>query len=174
MRAMALGALMLMGACAEQPERGCEVSVTRPVAFTAPDAEDVVTTRSFGASCEQTIGVYTVATGDGHPVWAHAIPLARAFGDGFAEPEREAMRAFLERWAQPEVANTSGAPAWAQLVPGQTTLDRLTYEDIRARALPMLCHYSGTARQICVFWEPGAASAGHFFDRDATERNEVQ
>ena len=39
----------------------------------------------------------------------------------------------------------------------------------RARDLPMLCHFSGTARQTCVFWEPVAGGAGHLFDQDVEE-----
>lgn len=77
------------------------------------------------------------------------------------------MREFLERWASPTtLASTSTAPEFSDLVPGQTTLDQLTYEDIRARDLPMLCHLSGTARETCVFWEPAAGGAGHLLDRD--------
>lgn len=171
MRALAIAAAAFMIACTQQPQARCEISVSREAAFTAPDARDVITARTFGASCAQAIGVYAVTTADGHPVWAHAVPLARAFGEDFAEPEPDAMRAFLERWAEPEIATTADAPDWAQLQPGQTTLDRLTYNDIRARTLPMLCHYSGTGRQLCVFWEPGAASAGHLLDREISEED---
>jgi len=175
MRALAAVLLLaLIAACAPRGEATCDVTVTREAAFTAPGAADVVTTRSFGQTCDQAIGLYTITTADGHPVWAHAAPLARAFGDGFTEPEPEAMRAFLERWAEPEIATTAEAPDWTQLTPGQTTLDRLTYDDIRARNLPMLCHYSGTGRQLCVFWEPGAGGAGHFFDREIALEDETQ
>ena len=79
------------------------------------------------------------------------------------------MEDFLQRWAQPALSTTQTAPEFSTLQPGQTTLDRLTYEDIRARNLPMLCHFSGTAREVCVFWEPAAGGAGHFYDRDAEE-----
>ncbi len=173
-RGLCLMALAALAACAQPAPAHCDVSVTREAAFTAPGAQDVISARTFGESCEQAIGVYAVATADGHPVWAHATPLARAFGDGFSEPEPEAMRAFLERWAEPMIATTADTPAWTQLEPGQTTLDRFTYEDIRARTLPMLCHYSGTGRQMCVFWEPGAASAGHLFDRNISQEDGTQ
>ena len=42
-----------------------------------------------------------------------------------------------------------------------------TYEDIRARDLPMLCHATATGAEACVFYEPAAGAAGHFFDREA-------
>jgi hypothetical protein len=169
---IALGALA--SACAPPAPARCDVTFTREVAFTAEGARDVISTRSLGAACDQAIGVYTITTADGHPVWAYAVPLARAFGDHFAEPEPEAMRVFLERWAEPDLASTGQAPSWTQLTPGQSTLDRLTYNDIRARNLPMLCHYAGTGRQLCVFWEPGAGGAGHYFDREIAVEDETQ
>ena len=173
-RLLALALLALAGACAAPKPATCEVTVTREAAFTAEGAADVITARSIGAACEQTIGLYTIHTADGHPVWAHAVPLERAFGVGFTEPEPAAMEAFLQRWAEPHVTTTSAAPNWTQLAPGQTTLDRLTYDDIRARNLPMLCHYSGTGRELCVFWEPGAGGAGHYLDREISQEDETQ
>jgi hypothetical protein len=175
MRALVL--LIALAACLPACTREsptCDITVTREIAFTTETAADVVTTRSLGAACEQAIGVYTITTADGHPVWAYAIPLARGFGDDFIEPEAEAMRAFLERWGEAEISTTAQAPAWTELTPGQTTLDRLTYDDIRARTLPMLCHFSGTGRQLCVFWEPGAGGAGHFLDREIGEEDETE
>jgi hypothetical protein len=154
--------------CTPPQEATCAVTATREITFTQADAADTVTTRSFGESCAHAIGLFTIAASDGAPVWAWAAPLARQFGDDFAA-DSESMRAFLERWGDPEIATTGAAPEWAQLAPGQTTLDQLTYSDIRARNLPMLCHYSGTARQVCVFWEPAAASAGLFLERDVEE-----
>lgn len=171
---LAFAALALAAACTPEAPATCEVTVTHEAAFTAPGAADVITTRSLGAACDQAIGVYTINTADGHPVWAHAVPLERAFGPGFTEPEPEAMRVFLERWAEPEISTTVEAPEWSTLAPGQTTLDRLTYDDIRARNLPMLCHYSGTGRQLCVFWEPAAGGAGHFLDREIAQEDGTQ
>lgn len=162
---MILSALAL-AACAPSQEAGCTVSAEREVAFTRAEASDIVTTRSFGETCMNAIGLYTIVAADGTPVWAWAAPLARQFGDDFVEPGHEAMQAFLQRWSEPVILTTSEAPEWALLAPGQTSLDRLTYDDIRARHLPMLCHFSGTARQVCVFWEPGAASAGLLLERD--------
>lgn len=161
----ALAALSL-GSCAPRAAT-CEAAATREVVFTQPGAADTISTRSIGESCANAFGVLTISTAEGTPVWAWAAPLARQFGDDYVDAEAASMRAFLERWSQVDVATTSEAPEWNLLAPGQTTLDRLTYDDIRARNLPMLCHYSGTARQVCVFWEPGAASAGLLLERDA-------
>lgn len=168
MRVLLLGALALIAsACTRTPAGRCDFTHTREIAFSG--GADRVTVRSFGASCDQAIGVYEIVDGEGRPIWAWASPLQRAFGDVFAAGEPEHMQAFLEEWSQPAIARTSAAPEWPALVPGQTTLDELTYADIRARDLPMLCHFSGTARQTCVFWEPAAGGAGHLFDRDVEE-----
>lgn len=145
------------------------MSLTRDLSFTAPEARDTVTVRVFGASCDKAIGLYAIHDAEGYPIWSWTAPLPRAFGDVFADGDAEHMRSFLERWAQPSLTTTQRATEWPLLAPGQTTLDQLTYEDVRARNLPMLCHYSGTARETCVFWEPAAGGAGHLLDRDVEE-----
>jgi hypothetical protein len=169
MRALAalLCALAAM-ACTPQAQR-CDLSFAREVAFTSAEARDAVTVRALGPSCDKAIGVFAVRDGEDRPVWAWAAPLQHSFGDVFAADEPEAMQTFLERWAEPVIATTGEAPAWDALAPGATTLDQLTYEDIRARNLPMLCHFSGTARQVCAFWEPVAGGAGLFYERDVQE-----
>lgn len=162
-----LAALALALAAACTPQQRCDISVTRDVTFTAPDAHDVITARVIGPACDKTIGLYTINAADGYPIWSWTAPMSHRFGDAFDASNPNHMRAFLERWAQPTtLSTTSTIPAFARLAAGQTTLDRLTYEDIRARNLPMLCHLSGTARETCVFWEPAAGGAGHLLDRN--------
>ncbi|MCX7357320.1 MAG: hypothetical protein NT015_04120 [Alphaproteobacteria bacterium] len=168
MRLLLLGALLIATSCTSQAAR-CDFSHTREVSFTGGSASDRITVRTFGVSCDKAIGVYEIIDGEGHPIWAWATPLPRAFGDAFKAEEPEHVETFLEEWSQPVIISTQEAPEWALLAPGQTTLDELTYTDIRARDLPMLCHFSGTARQTCVFWEPVAGGAGHLFDRDVEE-----
>lgn len=167
-RFLFIGAIAFASACTPQQAR-CDFSETRQIAFTSGEARDRVTVRSFGVSCDKAIGVYEIIDAEGHPIWAWATPLQRAFGDVFKADEPEHMQTFLEEWSQPILLTTLDAPEWSALVPGQTTFDEFTYADIRARNLPMLCHYSGTARQTCVFWEPVAGGAGHLFDRDVEE-----
>lgn len=175
MRFLALAAIAALAACTQKPRTAagrCDLTVTREVTFTAPQAEDVITVRSFGAGCDEAVALYAIHDAGGRPIWAWASPLPRAFGEVFEADDDEHMQDFLERWAQPAISTTQTAPAWPELAPGQTTLDQLTYEDIRTRNLPMLCHFSGTAREICVFWEPAAGGAGHFLDRDVEESAE--
>lgn len=169
MRTLLVAALALIASsCTQQQAGRCDFTHTRQITFSELGT-DRVTVRSFGASCDKAIGIYEIIDGEGVPVWAWAAPLQRAFGEVFTAGDPEHMQTFLEEWSQPVIARTSGAPEWPALVPGQTTLNELTYADIRARDLPMLCHFSGTARQTCVFWEPVGGGAGHLFDRDVEE-----
>jgi hypothetical protein len=158
----------LLAACAPSADR-CSLSLTRNVSFSAPNAADTITTRSLGPSCDKAIGQYEIRSEDGAPIWSWSAPLPQTFGDVFPADKPAQMHEFLERWAQPTLSLTQEAPAWPLLAPGQTTLDQLTYEDIRARNLPMLCHASGSRRQVCIFWEPIAGGAGHFYDRNYEE-----
>lgn len=159
-------------ACAQPQADRCDITVTRELAFSSPDARDTVTARAIGATCDKATGLYIIQDAEQRPIWAWAAPLPRAFGDVFAADEPEHVREFLQSWAQPALLTTQQAPAWRDLARDQTTMDEFTYEDIRARDLPMLCHFSGTARQLCVFWEPAAGAAGHFFDRNVEESEE--
>jgi hypothetical protein len=171
MRPYIVALLALTAACTQRAER-CDFTETRQIAFTSATVEDRVVVRSFGASCDKAIGVYEILDAEGRPIWAWASPLQRQFGDVFTADESEHMQTFLEQWSQPELARTSAAPQWPDLAPGQTSLDELTYADIRARDLPMLCHFSATARQACVFWEPAAGGAGLLYERDVEESGE--
>jgi hypothetical protein len=170
--AFAAMAALALGACAPRTAARCNLEASHELAFTAADARDTVLAQAIGPSCDKAIGLYVIRAADGYPIWSWSAPLAHHFGDVFAAEDHEHVQAFLDSWVEPQVSTTQSAPAWDALVHGQTSLDRLTYEDIRARNLPMLCHFSGTARQTCVFWEPAAGGAGHFLDRDVAEESE--
>lgn len=161
-----------LAACAPEPAPRCDISVTQEISFTGGPASDTVSASAIGAACDKATVLYIVHDAEGRPIWAWVSPMSRAFGDEIRAEEPDEMQDFLERWAQPDLATTGAAPAWPSLAAGQSTLDQFTYEDIRARDLPMLCHYSGTARQICVFWEPVAGGAGHYFERVVEESEE--
>lgn len=165
-RWLAVIAVAFAAACTPHPAR-CDMTITRDVSFTAPDARDTITAQVIGPACNKTIGLYTIHNAEGFPIWSWTAPMHHRFGNLFDQADAPHMREFLERWAQPTTLSTTDtAPPFARLARGQSTLDRLTYEDIRARHLPMLCHLSGTAHETCVFWEPAAGGAGHFLDRD--------
>lgn len=171
-RALLLGALLALAACGREAPARCDLDVAQEIAFTAADAQDTLLAQAVGPSCDKAVGLFVVRTSDGYPVWSWSAPLSHRFGDVFAEDDTEHMQSFLDTWAQPQLSTTQSAPTWDALTQGQTSLDQLTYEDVRARDLPMLCHFSGTGRQTCVFWEPAAGGAGHLLDRDVEENRE--
>ncbi|MBC7769085.1 MAG: hypothetical protein H7124_09890 [Phycisphaerales bacterium] len=173
MKRLGIAALMvLLSACGrEAPATSCDLSATQEISFTNADAPDTLVVQSLGPSCDKAIGLITLRTAEGYPAWSWSGPLSHRFGDAFGAEDYEHMQTFLEAWSRPDIATTQSAPAWTALTSGQTTLDQLTYEDVRVRNLPMLCHFSGTARQTCVFWEPAAGGAGHLLERD-TQENE--
>jgi hypothetical protein len=162
--------VLLAGACAPQAREKCDVTESNVVAFSAPDARDVVTVHATGPSCDKAIGVYAIRDEEGRPIWAWAGSLKQGFGDAI-DSKGEHLSEFLTRWAKPTITRTGTAPVFARLAEGQTTLDRLTYQDIRARNLPMLCHFSGTAKEVCIFWEPVAGAAGLLLERNYEESN---
>jgi hypothetical protein len=167
-RGLCLALALALAACTPAAGGGaCDVSVTQELSFA--DAATTVRAETIGPNCHQAIALYSIRNADGDVLWAWTAPLQRAFGDVFADAPDEHLQGFLERWAAPQIETAQNAPAWEALAHGQTTLDQLTYADIRARDLPMLCHFSGTSRQTCVFWEPIAGGAGHLYDRDAEE-----
>jgi len=162
-------AALALAACTPRDDaalHGCDLSAEREVRFTSEDAPDIVTARTIGPSCDRAFGLYTVASAEGHPIYSWTAPMTRVFGDLFVNSNKEEMQSFVERWSAPKIEHAADAPPWP--VPDYviTTLDRATYEDIRARNLPLLCHLAGTGLETCVFWEPAAGSAGHFLDRD--------
>jgi hypothetical protein len=166
-RAALLGLIVLMAACA--PQQRCDLTAVHEISFTNPTTTDSMTARSFGPSCDEAVVLLIMRDAEGAPIWSWTGVLAQRFGEVFSPDDRDAVQDFLAHWVQASVATTQTAPAWDALMAGQTTLDQLTYEDIRARDLPMLCHFSATARQTCVFWEPAAGAAGLFYEREITE-----
>lgn len=168
MRFLLVALVLLAAACAQQPREACDVTETNVIAFSAPDAHDVVTVRATGPSCDKAIALYAIRDAEGRPIWAWASSIKQAFGD-VVDAKGAHLDEFLKRWSKPTITTTASVPDFSRLAPGQTTLDRLTYQDIRARNLPMLCHFSGTAKETCIFWEPVAGAAGLLLERNYEE-----
>lgn len=175
-RIAALILAFVLAACQRPADTaaGCDLAAEQQLTFTNADAADTLQVQAIGPACDKTVGLLSLRTSEGYPVWSWSAPLSHRFGDVFPAEDTEHMRTFLDAWARPVVATTSTAPSWATLSHGQTTLDQLTYEDVRARDLPMLCHFSGTARQTCVFWEPAAGGAGLLLERDVQDTGAIE
>lgn len=170
-RAAILAVGALAAACAPRSTEAprCDLVGEAAVNFTAAEAQDRVIVRSFGKNCGESAALYAVTTADGEVIWAWSTIIQRAFGDTMRGADAETMQAFLDRWANARVERAGATPAWPLPASVVTTLDQATYEDIRARDLPLMCHLTSVARETCVFWEPAAGSAGVFFERDAQE-----
>lgn len=171
--AFAVAALLALAACGDRQSAQCDRVAAAEIAFSGGQTPDGVTARTFGPSCDRAIGVIAIASPEGHPLWAWTAPLSPTFGNAFEVrpdgPTNQEADAFLARWAAVRVTTTETAPPWPQrgaLEGATTTLDRTTYEDVRARALPMACHLSGVAHETCVYYEPGVAAAVLMLDRD--------
>jgi hypothetical protein len=93
--------------------------------------------------------------------------MGHAFGSQFDAATDEELGAFLARWVEARATRTSQAPQWSDEI--ATSLDRATYQEVRARDLPMLCHLTGVARETCVFWEPAAAGGAALLERETLE-----
>jgi len=165
-----------LASCAPSP-RACSASAETFVAFGSQTPTDRVAARIEGPTCGAAIGVIEIRSADGAPLWAWAAPLHPTFGDYFgpaAKPKPADAAAFATRWVQLGLARTDAAPPWPDSAPGplgdaHTSLDRPTYEDLRARALPMACHLTGVARETCIVYEPAAAAAFALIERDVAE-----
>ena len=169
---LAFVCLAYASACAPRAP-SCELSASTEMTFSS--ARDVVTARSFGPSCGKAVALIVIRDEHDEPLWTWSAPLYPTFGNMFREdgegPSARVVRDFLTRWSRLAPRTTADAPAWAQraAAPGGaiTTLDRATYEDVRARALPMACYLSAVARETCLYFEPAAAAAIPFIERDA-------
>jgi hypothetical protein len=164
--------LALIAGCAPESARdACALSASTPARFSSADGDDLVVARALGPNCAQSVALFIVQDVEGEPVWTWTAPLARTFGEHFRAAPPAELKAFIDAWSVAHVARTSEAPAWtdAAFLPDGVLaahLDQETYQDVRARDLPMLCHLTGVARQTCIFYEPVAAHAGAMFERD--------
>lgn len=170
MRCFIVACALIVAACTPGAETArCDLSATHQLAFTTADAQDVITAQTIGPTCDKAIGLYVIRDSEGFPIWSWSAPVAHRFGAVFEAEDTEHVQNFVDRWAQASLSTTQAAPAFDALAQGQSTLDQLTYEDIRARDLPMLCHFSGTGTEVCIFWEPAAGGAGLLLERDVVE-----
>lgn len=173
--------LLVAGCQGEGPAKtqGCNVSVDRPISFTAPDAADRVFAQTVGPSCTEAVAVLTIRDPEGAAIWAFAMPFRQGVGAALISPDaadlsQEAVAAALNTWIEAAPRPASSVVDWPQGASAPegesrnarwiTTLDPLTYRDIRARNLPVYCYVSGPRRSQCVFFEPAAAQAGILYD----------
>jgi hypothetical protein len=156
----------------------CNKTASRTVAFTAPDAQDVVETRSIGADCKSAFVMISVRKASGEPLWAWASanPWPGDRGVNGSANAPGAMDDFLKGWANVKIDTTAALPDWPQRANVfkddlgafmHTPLDRAQYIDVRAKALPRLCHATGIESGLCIYYDPASGSVIEVFQSGA-------
>lgn len=155
------------------PSGACADAVARAtIAFTAPDAKDVVEARALGPKCESAAVVWTLRAADGALLHVQAAPYVHIAQPKDAADVRE-LQAFLDRWVSVTVDDTSQSPAWpagADVLPEDagagagSPLLRDTYEAVRTAKLARLCLITAHESFSCLFYDPDAKVTDvHFF-----------
>jgi hypothetical protein len=155
------------------PVAGCDRSATQVIAFTAPDAQDLIETRSFGPDCGNAVVMILVRRADGAPLYAWSTakpwPSDRAGGP----VNGESMQNFLQQWGMVSVDTTMALPDWPQRQQAfteqlgafmSTPFVREEYLDIRRKALPRLCFATGIESGTCIYYDAQANSAAKVLD----------
>lgn len=183
MRTVLLLAALLTSACgqdapppADPPapaaavaQSGCDKSAKQTIAFTAPDAADIVEARAFGPTCANAVVTLVVRGADGTPlsVFSTAHPWLVGVAADPASADA-AVDNLLREWVQVKVDTTNSLPDWPQRANAfkdqlgafmTTPFDRDTYLDIRARGAPRLCFATGVSSGQCIYYDAKSGTA---------------
>lgn len=149
----------------------CNKIVKKTVAFTAPDAEDIVEARAFGADCRAGFIELTVRRADGKPLWLWGsakswLRIAPDQGENTDGPDP--VEQFLQAWVNVGVDTTANLPDWPQRKTAfkdqlgafmTTPFERDQYLDIRSKGVPRLCFAAGIDRGECIYYDPQTGEA---------------
>ena len=154
---------------AESASNGCARSATHNVTWTSAEAPDTIIASSEGPTCAQAVVTLAGRNSAGDPLWAFAstyfdMTLGGRPPEG-AQPVDEAeMDEFLASWANVTEMRSGDLPQWredaatltasADTFAYETPFDRETYEMLRERNLPMVCHASGAEAVQCLIVDP--------------------
>jgi len=156
----------------------CTPPQSREIAFTAPDAKDVLTIEAIGASCAEASMHVSIRKSDGALVWSYAAPVAQT---GALIPDDDKppvagkqvpayMDAVLKAVA---IRKTSEAPDWPKGKerpedPGglfySTDDPRSYYLETRGKALPMFCFEPTMGVSQCVAYHAEENFAAAFYE----------
>ena len=166
-RAFALARFALIAACA--PRAACDMQAAHDDRVHQARSARTVVVRTLGARCDRAIAVCRV---DGRGRRA-AVVLERAAGASLwrcfrRQRSRSDGQISSTRWARPDaVAHRSSAG----MVLAGARADHARPPHLRRSARPQSADavpfFRIGARETCVFWEPAAGFAAHFYDRDA-------
>jgi hypothetical protein len=180
MRTIALAGIVLLAACQPAAQTSvkvdakvtpagsiavCGAPATREVAFSAPDAKDVLAAQGIGGDCMQATILLTLRTARGELLWAHATPVMDTWAmapnpDGKAPQPSEGVANEVQKVIKDaEIGKSSDAPDWPE---GKdrpqdptglfitTDLIREMYLEARAAGTPMICLYQKIGHSVCV------------------------
>jgi len=152
----------------------CTDPIVREVAFTAPDAKDVLQVVAIGSDCIQASVLTTVRTASGELVWSRAeaalpaMSLGEATADG--TPAEKALHETIQQLVgMAEVKTSAEAPDWKEGDPRPTepsglfigtSFQRDEYLAEKTANRRMLCHMIYARSTQCVVYVPGDGSAG--------------
>ncbi len=178
-----MAALSLLAACGKThtadattsttATAGCDLTATQIVAFTAPDAQDLIETRSFGPDCRNAVVMITIRRTDGAPLYSWSTAQPWVADRTVSSTNGEEMQNFLQHWAQANVDTTLAMPDWPQrqqAFPDQlgpfmsTPLPREQYLDVRSKGLPRLCFPTGIDSGTCIYYDAQANAAVKVLD----------
>jgi hypothetical protein len=155
---------------------GCALTAREPVAFTGPDAQDVVEARAFGPDCRNVFVMLTLRAADGRPlwIWATAQPWLPPQTEESVDPAASGViEQFLADWAKVKVDTTQSLPDWPQRETAftdklgpflSTPFTRDRYLEIRAKAAARLCYATGIGRGECIYYDAESGSAQKVLD----------
>jgi hypothetical protein len=153
----------------------CMDPIVREVAFTAPDAKDVLQVVAVGSDCKQASVLTTIRTATGELVWSRAetSQQAIAFGEATADGETPemALRSTIKQLADmAEIKTSAEAPDWKEGEPRPseptglfigTKYMRDEYLAERGANRRMFCHMIYALSTQCVIYIPSDRTTGY-------------
>ncbi|MEJ0059663.1 MAG: hypothetical protein WDM79_08895 [Terricaulis sp.] len=179
MRAIVFGLMALaLAACGQKPEvvaqgAGCALSAEHALRFSTDTADDVITARADGPTCDQAVVTLVVRNAEGDPLWAFASTYNDMVRGGApvegAEPvSSEAVQTFLTGWADFTTMRSGELPEWredaeslsasVQELSYDTPFGREAYEMLRGRNLATICYAASMESSQCLIIDPMSQS----------------
>jgi hypothetical protein len=152
----------------------CMDPIVREVAFTAPDAKDVLQVMAVGSDCMQASVQTTIRTASGDLVWsrAEAAQQTISFGEATADGETPAqtLQAQIKQLVDSaEIKTSAEAPDWKEGDPRPseptglfigTKFQRDEYLAEKGANRRMLCHMIYALSTQCVIYVPSDGATG--------------
>jgi hypothetical protein len=176
---MAVAGLLLAGcdnattpaaapAAADKSATLCMDPIVKEVAFTAPDAKDVLEVVAIGSDCTRASVLTTIRTASGELLWSRAetaqktISFAEATAGGDT-PDKALQSAIKQQVDQIEIKTSADAPDWkdGDTRPSEPTglyvdtrWQRVEYLAERTASRRMLCHMIYSLSTQCIIYNP--------------------